>query len=646
MARLGERVAAREAGRYVGREHELRFFSAFLDDHEASIVLLHGPGGIGKSALLRRVAAAAEADGWTVHWIDARQLPPVPDALEDALSGARDAERPLVVLDSYERVAALGGYLRRGALPSLPDSARVVIAGRVPPDAGWQEGGWPSLAVERRLEPLSDEEALELMRAHGIDGGGAAREIVRWAAGSPLALTLAASAAAGALDGEARLDRAEIVEPLIRRLADPGDHGTHGATLGTASIARQTTVALLRDVAPDLDAEGELEWLASRGFVESLGEGVAPHELVRKALRADLRRRDPLLERELRRRIADHFYRHALATGSMLWIIDLAELAENPIFRWGFSWEAAARYRVDNARADDAAEIAAALGERGLRRWAPDSFLREAPELLTVCRDAADRLCGLAAAVTPAAAPAFAAEDPVLGPRLEHARRRAEIGEAVVWRANIDLVGDPWLGVIGLLGMATLLRAASGNPRFAYLSIDAAFPGAREFAAAAGGEHLPELDAEIDGRRIECHVIDWGEGGLLAAQREFIYRELGLPPPPRPRERVPASFEVVRDVLRGFGDDRELAASELAHGSGRTERAASVRAMITAAAQRAFDRSPHDELLREVLRRGYLDPAPNHDLAADELHLSRSTYFRRLREATERIAEELAARRS
>ncbi len=43
-----------------------------------------------------------------------------------------------------------------------------------------------------------------------------------------------------------------------------------------------------------------------------------------------------------------------------------------------------------------------------------------------------------------------------------------------------------------------------------------------------------------------------------------------------------------------------------------------------------------------MLRRGYLDPAPTHEAAADELHLSRSAYFRRLRVATERLAEHLA----
>jgi predicted DNA binding protein len=42
-----------------------------------------------------------------------------------------------------------------------------------------------------------------------------------------------------------------------------------------------------------------------------------------------------------------------------------------------------------------------------------------------------------------------------------------------------------------------------------------------------------------------------------------------------------------------------------------------------------------------VLERGYLDPAPTHEQAAEELGLSRAAYFRRLREAVERVSAEL-----
>lgn len=45
--------------------------------------------------------------------------------------------------------------------------------------------------------------------------------------------------------------------------------------------------------------------------------------------------------------------------------------------------------------------------------------------------------------------------------------------------------------------------------------------------------------------------------------------------------------------------------------------------------------------MRQVLIRGYLDPAPSHELAASEVSLSRSAYFRRLKLATERLADQI-----
>ena len=77
------------------------------------------------------VARRGERCGWQPHWIEGRELLPVPDALEDALTGARQEERPLIVFDSYERMTALGGYLRRSVLPGLPERAIVVVAGLV-----------------------------------------------------------------------------------------------------------------------------------------------------------------------------------------------------------------------------------------------------------------------------------------------------------------------------------------------------------------------------------------------------------------------------------------------------------------------------------------------------------------------------------
>ncbi|HWT95706.1 MAG TPA: hypothetical protein VN238_22090, partial [Solirubrobacteraceae bacterium] len=68
-----------------------------------------------------------------------------------------------------------------------------------------------------------------------------------------------------------------------------------------------------------------------------------------------------------------------------------------------------------------------------------------------------------------------------------------------------------------------------------------------------------------------------------------------------------------------------------------------VRAALEAAVAGAFGDGPDEQLLRDVLQRGYLDAAGSHEAAWWELHLSRATYFRKLRAASARVAEWLLA---
>ena len=136
------RMVRREEAAFVGRRPEIGFLDALFVDDPPAMVLVHGPGGIGKSSLLRRMVQRGQEAGWTPLMIEGRDLPPVADALDDAVARAHSFKRPLVVLDTYERMQALGGHLRREVLPGLPDETIVVIAGRGVPDAAWREGGW------------------------------------------------------------------------------------------------------------------------------------------------------------------------------------------------------------------------------------------------------------------------------------------------------------------------------------------------------------------------------------------------------------------------------------------------------------------------------------------------------------------------
>jgi AAA ATPase domain len=644
---LAARVANRDHDRFVGRSAQLEFFERCLDGElTASVILVHGPGGIGKSTLLREIARRAQARGYEIFSVEGRELPPMPDALEAVLSGARTSERPLVLIDTYERMSALDGYLRRGLLPSLPERAVIIIAGRKPPDPGWFSGGWEGVATELALGSLDRDEALSLLASRGLsdDRAGA---VVEWAGGSPLALALAADTAKADREWSPAegTEKPEIVRSLIRRLAAAELNGIRLSALGVAAIARVTTVELMRAVLPARDADLAYERLRSVSFTEPLGDGLALHELVRKALHADLRRRDQERERELRRRIVDHLY-HQARLGDPLLAIEMAHLIENSAIKWGFGWEGSVDYRIDGVCAGDADQVAALLGERGFPEWwrLTRRFFTEAPERVAIARDGDDRLCGYLVSMTPATAPEFAHQDPLVGPWLVHARADARLGDSVLWHDSVDFVGDSRGRVQAMLGMAGVLRSGASNPRFAYLPINPTNPYALGFARVLGAEHLAELDLELGDRRVECHRVDFGPGGLIAAQRAVVYAELGLARPDADAGEAPMELESVREALRNFRVPHELARSPLATGESPEDRAESVRVLLRDAAGRAFGDNENEKLLQRVLIRGYIEPAPSHEQAAIDLSLSRAAYFRRLRAGAERVAEFLAAR--
>ena len=663
---LAARLADADRRRFTGRASELAFLEKCLDDNaQVSVVHISGPGGIGKSSLLREVARRAEAGGRSSVFVDGRELGPAPGLLEAAIREAAQHVKPVLLLDSYERMTALDPYLRRELLPGLPDQALVIIAGRGTPDPAWFSGGWEAVTARLDLGGLVPADARRLLAAHGLTDERVPG-IIDWAGGSPLALALAADAATADARWNAASapDRPDLVRSLLHRLVETELRDIRPSALGAAVVARCTTPQLLRAVLRDADAGAEYRQLAELTVTEQLGDGLTLHELTRKVLLADLRLRNPELERDLRRRIIDYLYARAL-DGEPLLLIDMAHLVENPLVRWGFGWDGNVSFRIDSVRAGDIDGVERLVANHQNQEWwqLARRYFTESPERAAVARDRDDRICGYMVCMSPATAPHFADADPLIGRWLAHARHNRTRGESVLWQVAVDLTGKG--KVQAMLGVAGVLRSGVVNPRFTYLPIDPSYPGAVDFARALGATHLTDLDARIGSQQVQCHQVDYGPGGLLARLRAQVYRELGLPRPALvpaagapsgpgsapapdvphqgPADQVPvAMVQAVRDALRNFRVPGELARSPLARGVSVQARADSVRRMLRQAANDAFGDSETERLLRNTLLVGYIEPLRSHETAASALCLSRAAYFRRLRTAVARVAEYLA----
>src|SRR3954471_6275274 len=325
MVTLGERLARGDARRFVGRERELGVLEAMLvDDPPASVAFVHGAAGIGKSALLRELARRAPGHGRRARVIEGRDLDPVPGALERALAGAEDDAQPLLLFDTWERMAAADGFLRGRLLPRLSERTVAVVASRTPPAAEWVQEGWEQMVRERALKPLSLPDAKALVAGRGV-AERLADHVVRWAQGSPLALTLGADAARvdPELDPERIARDPDLVGALLRRLDRAELDPARQDVVAVAALARAVDARLLAAVLPGVDAAAAEAWLRGLTFAEPLGAGVTLHDLVRRAVRSDLRARTPQREPELRSRLAEHLHARATAGESRL-VVDLA----------------------------------------------------------------------------------------------------------------------------------------------------------------------------------------------------------------------------------------------------------------------------------------------------------------------------------
>jgi len=628
---LGLRVAGRDRELFVARTEELAFFDRVLAGASpVRIVHVHGPGGIGKSALLREVSRRARSCGYDSVWLDGRDLPPFPAEVEAALETMTETWPAVVLFDSYEVISSLDSHLRDTVIPQLPDTTVVVFASRQPPSRGWFEHGWDAVVHTIELDGLTAADAKDLLHAHGVLAEETADTLVHRSHGSPLALVVGAETGSDGSIGD-------LVDRLVGDEVDPA----HYRILSVASLARVTTPELLGDVLGDADSQDNYKWLAARSFSEPLAAGVTLHSLVADAVRERIRSHDPIGEAALRRSIADHLHRRAVA-GQHGLSVELQHLVVDPDVRWGFASDVGNRYRIDRIHDGDAARIGSILAAVGVGEWweITKIFFTQHPECCGVARDAQGHIGGYFIAVSPASAPRAAADDPLLGPWLRYARDELGTTSAVLWREAVDLTGE--MGeVTSLLGAGGLLATGVANPRYGFLPISPLVPAARQFSEALGAVHVPALDMHGHGMELACHVVDFGPGGLIGFQRDWIYRETGSAVP------VDAPDDEPGRLLRMLRDPVGLAHGPAWLGDTPAERLSNLRRRVTAALE-VFGSNHDDQLARAIIETAFLGDAAPHEAVARQLHLSRSAYFRRLNSATARVGEEViaSARRS
>ncbi|MFD0345207.1 AAA family ATPase [Kitasatospora aburaviensis] len=148
MASVRERLSSARVQAFIGRDEELgQFAQALAGDPQAPFAFyVFGPGGIGKSTLLRRLADDARATGRLLLELDGRFVSRDPADFERTAAPFLDVPGTVLLVDSFEHCQWLESWLWQRFLPRAADDSLVVLAGRLAPQPQWTaDPAWAGL---------------------------------------------------------------------------------------------------------------------------------------------------------------------------------------------------------------------------------------------------------------------------------------------------------------------------------------------------------------------------------------------------------------------------------------------------------------------------------------------------------------------
>lgn len=675
--RLADRLAAARRGRFVGREAEIDLFRSALLAAEPPFVVLHiyGPGGVGKTTLLREYARLAAESGRPVIRLDGRNLDPSPPgfllALDQALGNTEPAgalpnwpPHGVLVIDTYETLAPLDLWLRETFLPQLPAQCMVVIAGRYPPAAAWRTDiAWSGLARLISLRNLRPEESQTYLAVRGIPAEHHP-EVLSFTHGHPLALSLLADVLSqgNQLAAFRPQNEPDVVRVLLEHLVQDVPSAGHRLALDICVLAWATTEALLAEVVGGEEAHALFEWLRRLSFIEQGPYGLFPHDLAREVLDADLRWRNPDRYQGLQQQVSAHLHaRFARTTGleQQRTRLDLLYInRHDPGLKAFFDWDAFGSAYAEPAAPEDAVAIIEMVRTHQGEASAQIAcyWLRRQPQAFLVFRTLEGELFGFMANLElNMVTPEDLATDPAIPAALNFAQNYGPVrpGEEIVYLRF-------WMGRDTYQAIAPAVNLAASNsvtywvthPRLAWNFIAIADPDFfQPHFASIHMQRSPEADFEVDGRRYGLFTHDWRVEPASAWQGRRFLPPASAPEPEKPALPLlvlsqPEFEEAVRQAFRDYTRPDLLAASPLMRSRLVIEAAeapatpATLQALLREAAA-TLTGNPRDEKLYRALYHTYLEPAPSQERAAELLDLPFSTYRYHLANGLKRLTDRL-----
>ena len=310
MARLKEILQQQRKKNFVGRQKELEFFSHLLKEKQPAFHLLYiqGPGGQGKTTLLKQFADQCKDASVPCIQLDCRYIEAHPDRFKEFFNAAapfakgkdimdameEQKGKVFLLIDTYEKLKPLDDWLRLDFLPELPENVITVIAGRSSLSTSWKtDPGWQSITKVVSLKELNKEESSQLLGRRNIPTAQIKR-IVDYTHGNALALSIVADMFDQRKESHFDpLDSPDIMKALLDRFVQEVPSPAHKAALELCSLVYVTTEKIIEEVLGPQMAHDLFSWLTSLTIIEKGPAGVYLHDIAREAISAELHWRNP-----------------------------------------------------------------------------------------------------------------------------------------------------------------------------------------------------------------------------------------------------------------------------------------------------------------------------------------------------------------
>lgn len=679
-SQLANRLAQTRRNRFVGRTTELSLFRTALEAElpDFAVLYVYGPGGVGKSALLRECVHLAAEAGRPYLLLDGRHVDASPQgfltALQIALNLPPD-QSPLhalgtlanftLFLDTYELLAPLDNWLREEFLPQLPENVLVVMAGRNQPSVMWRsDDGWGALTRIVSLRNLLPKESEAFLLGQGLSKQASGR-VLAATYGHPLALSLAADLFGQshvAHDFDLKKDP-DMVRILLERFVADVPSPMLRQALEVCAHAFNTDEDLLAHCLGEEHGYAAFQWLRGLSFIEQGPFGLFPHDLARDVLETDLRWRNLRRFRELRLQVRDYVIQQVRQSEGLAQQYAVFALLflhrNNPFMSPFYEWQSLGQYYIDTAQPADLPVIWEIISQHqgeatlsALRYWAT-----RANSTIYTFRGAGHVIAGFTHVI---ALHDITEEDrqadPAMDAAVAHLQTTAPLlaGETILYFRN-------WMDATlyqqspSIFNMAAMvsLRLFFNVSTLAYSFVAHTDRNYAKMFDYLRMPSSPQAGFALDEQHFDVFVHDWRAESVTTWLQVMGERELldeiveleALPQKPQPLVlSAPAFGEAVRQALKDLQRPDLLAQNPLLRSrclierSNQTPTPALLQALLQEGAE-LLAASPRTRKLHRTLWHTYFAPAPTQEVVAEMLDLPFSTYRYQLGKAVKQLTD-------